>query len=586
MVFSPSESPAVIVREVDRTGNVPNVQTSTGAYAGKFMWGPVNKRVLVSNEDELSNVFGNPNTEHSINYHDAAYFLRYSDKLHVVRAVDEVAKNSYSTVGQTNPFNLASAPLIKNEEDFNSQLSTLDTDDITFVSRYPGELGNSLEISVCPPSGNDSAFDNWAYKNNFDGAPSTSAFATENNSMNDEIHLVVIDKDGKFSGTEGTVLETYPFVSVASNAKNTQDGSSNYVKNIINRSSNYIHLVGFDSDFTTDGNAGQAVEGVTDFLGADIEDVVNYAFENGTDTTTLTNADYIESFDLFEDKDAVEVDFLIAPSVNLRTDQVAITNDLISKAESRKDCVVITSPARSDVINITNDQTITDNIVETANDFTTSSYSIITGNFLKVYDKYNDEFVEISANSSVAGLMAEGDRVGAPWISPAGTRRGKLLGVTSINYNPNKTRRDALYRVGVNPIVNLPGSGILLFGDKTHLNRPSAFDRINVRRLFIVLERAIERAAQAVLFEQNDEFTRAEFVNIVEPVLRDVKGRRGITDFRILADETINTAEVIDRNEFRASIFIKPARSINYITLNFVAVRSGVTFEEVAGSTS
>ena len=209
---------------------------------------------------------------------------------------------------------------------------------------------------------------------------------------------------------------------------------------------------------------------------------------------------------------------------------------------------------------------------------------VVDGNYLKVYDKYNDQYIQIPASSSTAGLMAETDRVSAPWFSPAGNRRGNYLGVTSIDYNPSKTNRDSLYKAGVNPIVNVAGTGLQLFGDKTRLSRPSAFDRINVRRLFLVLERAISRAAQNVLFEFNDEFTRAEFVNVIEPVLRDVKGRRGITDYRIVADETVNTAAVIDRNEFIANIFIKPARSINYVTLNFVAVRTGVDFEEVVGS--
>ncbi|MGB2002965.1 MAG: phage tail sheath C-terminal domain-containing protein, partial [Porticoccaceae bacterium] len=226
---------------------------------------------------------------------------------------------------------------------------------------------------------------------------------------------------------------------------------------------------------------------------------------------------------------------------------------------------------------------IVTNIVTTANTFTKSSYLVMDGNFLKVYDKFNDQFIEIPAASSTAGIMAATDLNRAPWFSPAGSRRGQYLGITSTSFSPTKAQRDTLYKAGVNPVANIPGQGLVLFGDKTGLGRPSAFDRINVRRLFLVLERAISRAAENVLFEFNDEFTRAEFVNIVEPVLREVKGRRGITDFRVVCDETNNTAAVIDRNEFIASIFIKPARSINYITLNFVAVRTGVEFEEVTG---
>jgi len=216
--------------------------------------------------------------------------------------------------------------------------------------------------------------------------------------------------------------------------------------------------------------------------------------------------------------------------------------------------------------------------------FTNSSYLVVDNNFLKIYDKYNDQYIQIPAASSTAGIMAATDLNRAPWFSPAGSRRGQYLGITAIAYSPTKIQRDTLYKAGINPVANIPGQGVLLFGDKTKLNRPSAFDRINVRRLFLILERAIGKAAEQVMFEFNDEFTRAEFVNIVEPVLREVKGRRGITDFRVIADATNNTAEVVDRNEFIANIFIKPARSINYVTLNFVAVRSGVDFEEVVGT--
>ena len=222
--------------------------------------------------------------------------------------------------------------------------------------------------------------------------------------------------------------------------------------------------------------------------------------------------------------------------------------------------------------------------IATADTFTNSSYLIVDNNYLKIYDKYNDKFIHIPAASSTAGLMAATDRNSAPWFSPAGPRRGAYLGITGLAYNPTKGERDSLYKAGVNPIANIPGQGLLLYGDKTHQNRSSAFDRINVRRLFLVLERAIARAAQNVMFEFNDEFTRAEFVGIIEPVLRNVQGRRGITDFKLVCDETNNGPEIVDTNQFVANIFIKPARSINFITLNFVAVRSGVAFEEVVGT--
>ena len=251
-------------------------------------------------------------------------------------------------------------------------------------------------------------------------------------------------------------------------------------------------------------------------------------------------------------------------------------------ATARKDCVVVASPARTDVVGVA-PGTIVTNTITTANLFNASSYLIVDNNYLKVYDKYNDQYVYIPAASSTAGVMALTDDVSAPWFSPAGSRRGQYYGVTNLAYTASKAQRDTLYKAGINPIVNLPGQGILLYGDKTKLGRPSAFDRINVRRLFLGVERAIKAAAQNVMFEFNDEFTRAEFVNIIEPFLREIKGRRGITDFRVVCDETNNTAAVIDSNQFIASVFIKPARSINYVSLNFVAVRTGVDFDEVVG---
>jgi phage tail sheath protein FI len=262
------------------------------------------------------------------------------------------------------------------------------------------------------------------------------------------------------------------------------------------------------------------------------------------------------------------------------TQATTVVNDLVAIAEVRKDCVAVASPSIAAAITTgTNAAVIT-----CGNTYTKSSYLVQDNNFLKVFDKYNDKYINIPACSSTAGLMAATDLVAAPWFSPAGARRGRYLGITDIVLSPTKAERDALYKVGINPVANIPGDGVVLFGDKTNLSRPSAFDRINVRRLFLAIERAIGIAGRNVMFEFNDEFTRAEFVNIVEPFLREIQGRRGITDFKVQCDATNNTPAVVDRNEFIASIFIKPARSINYVTLNFVAVRTGVEFEEVVGT--
>ena len=357
----------------------------------------------------------------------------------------------------------------------------------------------------------------------------------------------------------------------------------------INETSSYIWAVGLDSSFMA-VNAGSTMVDGTDFqrtVGQNdsARTVSEYNFDSGTEPGSIGTSAIANGFDLFEDKDAVEIDFLISPSMVSRSDQTTVVNDLVATAASlRKDCIVVASPARNDIVNQTSASTIVSNIVATADTFTKSSYLVMDGNFIKVFDKFNDQFINLPAASSTAGIMAATDLNRAPWFSPAGSRRGQYFGITSLLFSPTKPQRDTLYKAGVNPIANIPGAGVILFGDKTKLARPSAFDRINVRRLFLVLERAIARAAEQVLFEFNDEFTRAEFVNIVEPVLREVKGRRGITDFRVVADETNNTPAVIDRNEFVASIFIKPARSINFVTLNFVAVRTGVDFEEVVGT--
>jgi len=273
---------------------------------------------------------------------------------------------------------------------------------------------------------------------------------------------------------------------------------------------------------------------------------------------------------------------LIAPEMASSTDQVTVVNDLISTAAlSRADCVAVTSPNRASIIN--NSGAEVASTVTFASGLTSSSYGVCDNNYLKVYDKYNDKYIFIPAASSTAGLMAATEDNSAPWFSPAGIRRGQYFGITGLAYSPLKADRDTLYKANVNPIVNLPGEGVVLYGDKTLLRRPSAFDRINVRRLFLVIERAISFASRDVLFQFNDEFTRAEFIGKIEPYLRAVQGRRGITEFRVVCDETNNTPQVIDNNEFIATFFIKPARSINYITLNFVATRTGANFDEVSG---
>jgi len=587
-VFSPSESPAITVKEIDLSGYVPNVQSTTGAFVGNFRWGPAKVATLVDTEATLAEKFGSPTLNGAVDFLSAAQFLRYSSALYVVREIASTAKNATSsTVAIDNT-------LVKNREHFDEIKSLFGSDageDTpvhnvgAWIAKWPGSLGNSLKVSICTNAG----FAAWAYKGEFDVAPHTSAYATNVGASKDECHVVVIDEDGLLSGTAGTVLEKFAFLSLASDAK-SPDGGSNYVYDVINSSSNYVWLAQFNQDLTSITNAGaasiNASTGVALTYG-DPSAAISASLTGGLDSSVspydekITAAEAGTGFDLFADTDNIQVDFLIAPGMANAADQRTVVNDLSGIAAVRKDCVVVTSPDRAAVVNAADPVTST---TTTTGGFTSSSYLIVDNNYLKVYDKYNDQYVFIPAASTTAGVMAATDANAAPWYSPAGQRRGQYFGVTALSYSPTKAQRDTLYKAGVNPVANIPGQGILLFGDKTFLDRPSAFDRINVRRLFLVMERAIAVAARNVMFEFNDEFTRAEFVNIVEPFLREIQGRRGITDFKVICDATNNGAAVVDRNEFIANIFVKPARSINYVTLNFVAVRTGVDFEEVVGT--
>jgi len=602
----PSYSPGVQFREIDITGSVGNSPTSTAVISGNFNWGPVAVPVLVGDEEGLVSTFSRPDENNTVDFHSASYFLKYSDGLYVIREVDgdsalsTTAKNAHATVGVT------TISFIPNKTAFDNILDTIDNFSgdsdgdpnlergHSLVARYPGEIGNSLEVQVCNSHATDSSFDNWEYKNTFDAAPGTSSYVEERDGSNDEIHVVVVDKNGRITGTKGTVLETYPFVSLAKNARKP-DGSTNYVANVINDQSSYIYWVSagsslaFDSDeWGLASNIGtNATVGVTKNFGGSLS-TKTFTFNVGANSGALSVSDHIRAFDRVEDAETTDVDILVAPGLTATDDQKTMINDLASIAGSvRRDAVAVSSPPRNTIVgtNAINSSTITNNIVSWANSVTSSSYVLLDNNYLKVYDKYNDNYIQIPAASSTAGLMAATDRDAAPWYSPAGSRRGLYLGVTDLAWNPEtKTNRDTLYKAGVNPIVNIVGQGPTLYGDKTKLGRPSAFDRVNVRRLFLKLEKDITEYAKNLLFEFNDEFTRAEFVGVVEPYLRDVKARRGIYDYKIVCDETNNPPSVVDANEFIASIFVKPARSINYITLNFVAVRSGVSFEEVVGT--
>ena len=412
--------------------------------------------------------------------------------------------------------------------------------------------------------------------------------------VHDEIHVVVADEDGTITGTPHAILETYGFVSLASDAKDSS-GESNYYKKVIGSKSDWVFWAYHSTAMvaTANENRTHAVSIGTTFGRPALPE--NTSLANGADGRTPTAAQKYGAWeDHFKDGQTSDISFLITGSSrtdngsgtdqDILADWTTLANQAVLICEGRKDCIAIISPRRADVVGVTSESTQSTNVITTANTMSSSSYAVLDSGWTYQYDRYNDKYCYVPANGHTAGIMARSDLLRDAWFSPAGFSRGQYLGITKLAFNPSQASRDDLYRARVNPVVTFPGQGTILYGDKTALTSPSAFDRINVRRLFIVLEKAISTAAKAQLFEFNDAFTRAQFRSTVEPFLRDVKNRRGLVDFSVVCDETNNTDSVIDRNEFVCSIFVKPSRSINFITLNFVAARSGVEFSEIYGA--
>ena len=551
-------SPGVNVSEVDLTTVVPSTATTIGGFAGNFNWGPVNEIITISNEVQLVEKFGKPDSNTATSFFTAANFLQYGSDLRVIRSVGSTANNA------TN----AGTPVrVLNKTNYEQNFAA-GSNSIQWAAKYPGSLGNALRVSMADAN----VSTGWTYSGEFSTTPTTSTYASRAAASNDEIHIVVVDMTGAITGTANTVVEKFGFVSKAGDAKNT-DGSSNYYKDVINSKSKYIWWMGHPD---TGANWGQTAIQVATTGAYNGLAVNNFDLSAGKDTAP-TAGNRNTSYDLFNNVDSVDVSLLMAGE----TSDDVVPDRLISIAESRKDCMVFISPPLTSVLNNSGLEAST---VKTYRDtITSSSYAVMDCGWKYQYDKYNDVYRWVPLNGDIAGLCARTDLERDPWFSPGGLNRGIIKNAIKLAWNPTKTNRDDLYVKGINPIVSFQGEGTVLFGDKTLLSKPSAFDRINVRRLFIVLEKAIARAARFSMFEYNDQFTRAQFVALVEPFLRDVQGRRGITDFRVVCDDTNNTGEVIDRNEFIGDIYIKPARSINFIQLNFVAVRTGVSFDEVVG---
>lgn len=681
-------SPGINVSEIDLTTVVPSVDTTAGAIAGVFRWGPVGQRVLVTSENDLANKFGKPTNINPETWFTAASFLSYSSSIYVSRASNA---NQYSAIAASNTSTVSAAGYtILNSDDYLVKSASFHGTAPNYIARFVGDLGNTLKISVCESAnqysstidlhatsntsssntamvmsvgstqanvvldygvnaanvaaataisgliglgdyvkvGNTSSYGTqflkviakgnattvgntalftltfdqplklstnintstvnryWEYYNQVDNAPGMSTYVAVNGNttlqlanplaQKDELHVVVVDENGGFTGSPGAVLEVYKGLSRATDSK-LSDGTTNYYKNVINSGSNYIWF-GVD-------NVGATSDTAVNVASSGNPLPLTLSFAGGTDLDETDSGmpfgDIAKAYDLFASPEDVDVSLIMTGPSRGGINFTQSGNYLIDNlAEVRKDCVVFVSPAKTHVVNQANP---VDNILSFRSNLRSSSYAVVDSGYKYMYDKYNDIYCYIPLNGDIAGLCARTDSTRDPWFSPAGTTRGSIKNVIKLAFNPNGSQRDQLYKNSVNPVITIPNQGPVLYGDKTLLDKPSAFDRINVRRLFLVLEKSISIAAKSLLFEFNDEFTRAQFVNFIEPYLRDVQGRRGIYDFKVVCDDSNNTSEVVDSNRFVGDIYIKPARSINYIQLNFVAVGTGVDFSTITG---
>lgn len=658
-------SPAVEVREKDLTNTIQTLRSTAGGAVGNFVWGPANKIKEINSDVDLVSVFGAPNSKNYEDWLTISSFLSYTGLCNVVRVINkEEALNGTDS---------GSGILIENDDERDVVATTNPA--IYFASRYPGTLGNSIGVSLA----DSRTFDRWEHKALFDGPPNTSTSASEKGATNDELHVVVYDALGLFTGVVGSVLEQYAFLSKSFDGRD-ENNRANYYVSRLNGSSKYIYafdpLSGSDvtpktqyDDFiasitVNDGGSGYSDEPVvtigapdetwgvqatatatvvggeitaitliepgtgytgsaptvtitddtgttatatavlattsptnnaTDWGSKLISDIgvqsefasldTNYtvAMTGGVDSTTLSAADYINAWELFTDKEISDVGLCMLGSAGAEetTHKTIVKWVRDNVVEFRKDCMAFFSPNLNDVLNKTKIDAA-ENVIKTRNNIGgNSSYMVMDSGWKRMYDVYNDKFRWVPLNGDIAGLCAQVDRTDDTWWSPGGYTRGVLKNVVSLAFNPDQATRNKLYKVNVNPVTTFKSDGTILFGDRTMKGKGSAFSQIGIRRLFILLEKSISNSAKQMLFEFNDEFTRARFRGQVEPFMREVQGRRGINDFKVVCDETNNTPEVIMNGEFVGSIFIKPNYSINWIVLNFVAVRRDVEFSEI-----
>lgn len=624
-------SPGVAIVEKDFTSIVPAIASSAAAFAGAFAWGPVLEPTTISSENELVTYFGKPFDTNAQSWFAAASFLSYSNNLVNIRTGSTTHKNAVSS---------GTATVIKNATDYEQNFSA-GTGTIKFTAKYPGALGNSVSVEIADAGSfkavtlsgtvtsltsaatltggtsgaaqtkfltelyvgavvkdstgatvgtvasitsdsvatlaanalialtNGAIKTDWKYASQFQTAPGTSSFAIQKGatSANDELHLVIVDTNGEWTGVPGSILEKYSFLSKATNSK-SENGTNNYYKEVLSQRSNYIWWTAkAASDWDTQLTSSTTYTSLSVFA--------SYKLTGGVDDLSATAAQQLEAYNLLSNAEQFPLAYIFLGKASAATATSVINNI----AETRKDVLVFISPEDStgDIL-IGNTSAITTKVNLYRDALPSTSYAVLDSGYKYQYDRYNDKYRWVPLNGDIAGLCARTDETNDPWYSPGGHNRGQIKNVVKLAYNPDKAARDALYSNGVNPVVSFPGQGVILYGDKTLLSKPSAFDRIGVRRLFIILEKSISTAAKYQLFDFNDTFTRAQFKSMIEPFLRDVQGRRGINAFQVVCDTTNNTTQVIESNNFVADIYIKPNYSINFITLNFIAARQSVEF--------
>lgn len=629
-------SPGIKITETDLVASVPAAGATIGAVAGQFNWGPIEDPVLVVSETELVAKFGKPNATNIIDFLTAANYLSYSPGAYVVRAANTSGALNATSEATTGGGGPGAGLLIENDEKYDFSFADGSANHGPWIAKYAGVLGNSLKVSTCATStawqstltgdfsvsagsasvtgangsiaqveltvgdfvvlggrtvqvrsiesntaftltgnhlsgatGETNVARKWEFYEAFEGAPGTSSSATVAGAIGDEMHIAVADEDGLITGAKGTVLEKFSRVSKATNGK-AESGAANYYKDVVNTTSKYIRWIDKDAAGT---NWDSVFSNGLTFT--PVANPKSYSLAGGADGTAPTDGQRIAAFTKLASKTKYNIS-LIAMG---KASATVINNVIADVAEFRKDVVVCFSPESGDVVNNSGNE-VTD-IKAFADSVTRSTYAFMDANWKYQYDKYNDKYVWVPCSADAAGSMARIDANQAPWFSPAGYANGRILNAVKLAWNPGQFERDDLYKYGVNPIITQPGRGTVLFGDKTFQTKTGSFSRVNVRRLFITIEKAIGTLAEDLLFEQNDAGTRLGFVNTVEPYLRSVQGGRGITDFKVVCDDTNNPDSVVNANEFIADIYVRPTSSINFIQLNFVSVRGASAFAEL-----